>query len=158
MAPAEARLRMKGRTKTPARKTTMKTSRRANTPSFGLKSSLKTNYLLMAIAGSALLAGSLASGHAVGGATTVTTVGILMAIWSRKAAPLRFEEDRFEMKLAPLAGLRSIAYDDILDFGVEKKQVLRVRVRDQKDVKIPLRSFEAADQAAILAALESRAA
>ncbi|MCA8969645.1 MAG: hypothetical protein KDC95_07675 [Planctomycetes bacterium] len=125
-----------------------------STRSFALKSSIKTGYLVMAIAGSALLAGSLATGLAIGGAGTVSGVGILLAIWSRKVDPLRFGPTGFEAKLAPLAGLRVVDYDDILSIEIDKKQIVHVKARDQKDVKIPLRAFEPTDHDAILALLE----
>ena len=78
----------------------------------------------------------------------VSFVMIWVGVWMSRRPLMKLQKDHFELKLAPLAGMKLVAYQDIGRIGEKGKNlVLRVldKSRKPKDVKIPKNVFTAAD-------------
>lgn len=131
----------------------MKTPR--STQSFQIKPSVRKSWLWLAVAGAIATAGGFALGRAIPAGSTVLTIGLLMTIWSRRATIVRLFDDHFEMKLAPLAGLRKVRYCDIEAIEMLPKNVARLTLVEDKPVKIPLNMLEDEDQDQLMRFLES---
>lgn len=127
--------------------------------SFQFKSSVRIGWLCLALAGLALMAGGLVLGRPAPGSVAVT-IGVVMAIWTRRASIVRLFDDHFEMKVAPLAATRRVRYSDIGSVEVSKKVGL-VTLRGEQEarpVKVPLKLLEDGEGQWLMGFLSRKAA
>ena len=89
---------------------------------------------------------------------TLLGVGIMMAVWSRRAEVVRLFDDHFELKLAPLASLRKVRYSDIKCIEMLKKNVARLTLHEAKAIKIPLNMLQADEQQELMSFLRATGA
>lgn len=84
---------------------------------------------------------------------------VWVGIWMSRRPLIKLNSDHFEMKLAPLAPLRLIAYEDVKAIGKKgKKVILRVaNAKGTKDVKVPQNMFSKRDFSFLVGQLRLRA-
>lgn len=119
-------------------------------------------YLALAFAGTALLIARLATDGG-GGFATVATVGVLMAVWSRRARPVQVYDGHLELKAAPLASRKLIRFEDIssIDQANAKKVSLLVHAAGKQrpeKIRLPLHLLSTDDRDWLLDHLETHVA
>lgn len=103
----------------------------------------------------------LASETGGGGFSTVATVGVLMAGWSRRARPVQVYDEHLELKAAPLASRKRVRFADIasIDRANAKKVSLLVRAEGKpkpRKIRLPLHLLSTEDGSWLLGHLEAR--
>lgn len=125
----------------------------------GVRSGVCTMWASLALLGCAALAAQIATGS--GGAfSTIAVVGLVMAVWTRRAQVVRVFEDHLELRGAPFAPLRLVRFDQILGLERRKKKVqLRYR-RGEEDAKValPMHLLAQEDGEWLVSHLEAKAA
>ena len=108
--------------------------------SFPVRPQVRTLWTVLAVVGIAMFVAQLAA-NTGGGFSTLAAVGLLMAIWSRRATVVRVFDNHFELKIAPFAALRMVRYADLeqVDRVNHKKALVHYRKGDrQTKLSIPL--------------------
>lgn len=108
--------------------------------SFTIKKSIRTMWIALAILGVPCFLATLAAGKG-GSFGTVATVGVVMAVWSHRARVVRVFDRHLAIKMAPLARLSLVQFEDILRVHTVGRK-LKVTYRDgerSRDVVIPLK-------------------
>lgn len=131
----------------------------ARTNALFAKRSLVVTYGVMSLSFGGLFAASLAAGRPLGGGLLPLVVGLLCAIYFAGTPVVRVLRDHLEIKAAPLAARRLIAYDDVR--GIEQPSAKKAfaiveRAGRTERVRLPLNLLTPQDGARLLALLRAR--
>ena len=107
--------------------------------SYPVRDKTRRSHMALAIVSAVILAGSIALDLRVPAAGTMFGVGALLWLWSARALPVRLQQQHLELKLAPLAGLRRVRYDEVRRLVELRKDRLRLELDGGKQLTIPLR-------------------